>query len=166
MNESERSRPPVVPLVDTSAAVAKRDRRRQLLALAGIGAIALGSASAFAWTAGWLGGDRLTAQRIVGAMEANGPAQPGFRRNHAKGVCVSGTFLGSAEGRALSSARRMVNKRNTCLPRSSERVLSAFARGAPPSGWRVPALFERAAKPLDSCAHTAQGCRRFTRVHV
>ena len=103
MNESEPSRSPVVPLSDTTAA--KRDRRRRLLALAGIGAIALGSAGAFAWTAGWLGGDRLTAQRVVGAMEANGPVHPGFRRNHAKGVCVAGTFRGTEQGRALSTAK-------------------------------------------------------------
>nr|WP_255516443.1 catalase family peroxidase [Luteimonas suaedae] len=74
-----------------------------MLALAGIGAIALGSASAFAWAAGWLGGDRLTAQRLVGAMEANGPAHPGFRRNHAKGVCVAGMFRGTEQGQALST---------------------------------------------------------------
>ncbi|MGH8075688.1 MAG: catalase family peroxidase [Lysobacter sp.] len=94
-----------------------------MFALAGIGAIALGSASAFAWTAGWLGGDRLTAQRIVGAMEANGPPHPGFRRNHAKGVCVSGTFLGSTEGRALSSAR--------VFSGTPQAVLGRFSIGGP-----------------------------------
>ena len=78
--------------------------RRSLLAVAGIGAIVLGSASAFAWTAGWLGGERLTAQRVLGAMEANGSAHPGFRRNHAKGVCVAGTFRGTEQGQALSTA--------------------------------------------------------------
>lgn len=77
---------------------------RMLAALCGIGAIALGSASAFAWTAGWLGGDRLTAQRIIGAMEANGAAHPGFRRNHAKGVCVEGSFRGTLPGQAISTA--------------------------------------------------------------
>jgi len=123
MNESDPHRPSVVPPVDTSAAIAKRERRRQLAALAGIGAIALGSASAFAWTAGWIGGDRLTAQRIVGAMEANGPAHPGFRRNHAKGVCVSGTFRGTPQGQALSSARAFSG---TPVP-----VLGRFSIGGP-----------------------------------
>lgn len=98
---STASRRPFEP----PAAQAQKDRRRRTLALAGIGAIALGAAGAFAWTAGWLGGDRLTAQRIIGAMEANGPEHPGFRRNHAKGVCVSGSFQATGQARALSVAR-------------------------------------------------------------
>ena len=111
MNESESSRPPSPsnppapapsPLFDRPGATQPTGGR--LLAFAGIGAIALGSASAFAWTAGWLGGERLTAQRVVGAIEANGPAHPGFRRNHAKGVCVAGTFRGTEQGQALSTA--------------------------------------------------------------
>lgn len=123
MNESEPSRSPVVPLSDPPAAVTKRARRWRMLALAGIGAIALGSASAFAWTAGWLGSDRLTAQRVIGAMEASGPAHPGFRRNHAKGVCVSGTFRGTAQGQALSPAKAFSG---TPLP-----VLGRFSIGGP-----------------------------------
>lgn len=80
------------------------ERLRRALALAGIGAIALGAVGAFAWTAGWLGADRLTAGQVVDAVEANGGPHPGFRRAHAKGVCITGTFTGSAEGRALSAA--------------------------------------------------------------
>ncbi|MGY0558929.1 catalase family peroxidase [Lysobacter sp. A421] len=93
---SNDPRPPFEPPAQTG--------RRRRLALAGIGAIAFGAAGAFAWTAGWLGGDRLTAQRIVGAMEANGPRHPGFRRNHAKGVCISGTFQATEQARTLSTA--------------------------------------------------------------
>lgn len=123
MNESEPSRPAVIPLFETPAAITKRERRRRMLALAGIGAIALGSSGAFAWTAGWLGGDRLTAQRVVGAMEANGPAHPGFRRNHAKGVCVTGTFRGTTQGQALSTAKAFSG---APLP-----VLGRFSIGGP-----------------------------------
>jgi catalase len=77
---------------------------RRIVALAGIGAIALAGAAAFAWTAGWIGPERLTSQRFLDTMEAGGPAHPGFRRAHPKGVCVSGRFFGTAGGRALSSA--------------------------------------------------------------
>lgn len=49
-----------------------------------LGAVAL----AFAWLAGWIGG-RLTAQRFTDTIEATGPAHPGFRRAHSKGICVS-----------------------------------------------------------------------------
>lgn len=113
MNESETqtSPPPLVPPspatshpVDDPGAIAMQSTGSRLLALAGIGAIALASTGAFAWTAGWLGGERLTARRVVDAMEANTLAHPGFRRNHAKGVCVAGTFRGSGQGRALSTA--------------------------------------------------------------
>lgn len=79
-------------------------RHRTWLALAGIGAIACTAAGAFAWTAGWLGGDRLTAQGMTNAIEATGADHPGFRRAHAKGVCVTGTFQGSAQARMLSHA--------------------------------------------------------------
>lgn len=60
---------------------------------------------AFAWLAGWIGRDRITAQTFTDSIEATGPPQPGFRRAHTKGVCVSGTFQGTPEGVALSSAR-------------------------------------------------------------
>ena len=60
---------------------------------------------AFAWLAGWLGRDRFTAQAFTDSIEATGPGHPGFRRAHSKGVCVGGTFQGTPEGAALSSAR-------------------------------------------------------------
>src|SRR5690606_27775625 len=44
------------------------------------------------------------APAMIGATEANGPAHPGFRRAHAKGVCVSGTFRGTRQGRAPARA--------------------------------------------------------------
>lgn len=79
-------------------------RGQGIAALAGIGAIALAGAAAFAWTAGWIGPERLTSQRFLDTMEAGGPAHPGFRRAHSKGVCVSGSFTGTPQGRALSDA--------------------------------------------------------------
>ncbi|QOW19326.1 catalase family peroxidase [Lysobacter ciconiae] len=84
----------------------RRPPRRSLLPLAAIGLIALGGAAAFAWAAGWMGSSgRLTSQGFVDTIEATGADHPGFRRAHSKGVCVSGNFQGTADGRALSSAR-------------------------------------------------------------
>ncbi|MFL9583967.1 catalase family peroxidase [Stenotrophomonas sp. AB1(2024)] len=60
---------------------------------------------AFAWLAGWLGRDRATVQTFTDTIEATGANHPGFRRAHSKGVCVSGTFQGTPDGAALSSAR-------------------------------------------------------------
>lgn len=50
---------------------------------------------AFAWAAGWLSPDRLGPARIVDQFEAGAGVHPGFRRNHAKGICVGGRFESS-----------------------------------------------------------------------
>jgi len=63
-----------------------------------------GVAFAFAWLAGWIGRDRMTAQSFTDAIEATGPAHPGFRRAHSKGVCVSGWFEPSKQAAQLSHA--------------------------------------------------------------
>src|SRR5690606_13995123 len=62
-------------------------------------------AFAFAWLAGWIGRDRLTAQSFTDAIEAIGGKHPGFRRAHSKGVCVSGWFEPSTQAATLSRAR-------------------------------------------------------------
>jgi catalase len=47
---------------------------------------------------------RLSASRIVEAMEAaGGGPHAGFRRAHAKGICIAGTFLATPGARPLSS---------------------------------------------------------------
>ncbi|MEX3809653.1 catalase family peroxidase [Paraburkholderia sp. BR13439] len=60
-------------------------------------------AALFAWCAGWLA-PGLTAQRIVDAFEATSTPHPGFRRNHAKGICVTGHFDSNGAGAQLSRA--------------------------------------------------------------
>jgi catalase len=62
----------------------------------------------FAWVAGWIwwpGTQRtLTAPMLINAFEADTRPHPGFRRNHAKGVCISGHFESNGNGVALSRA--------------------------------------------------------------
>lgn len=60
-------------------------------------------AALFAWCAGWLA-PGLTPQRIVDAFEATSTPHPGFRRNHAKGICVAGHFDSNGAGAQLSRA--------------------------------------------------------------
>jgi catalase len=72
--------------------------------LAAIGAVVLTVAGGFAYVAGWLTPQRLTTHRIINAFEADNGSHPGFRRNHAKGVCVSGDFDSNGNASALSSA--------------------------------------------------------------
>ncbi|HTB14586.1 MAG TPA: catalase family peroxidase [Bryobacteraceae bacterium] len=69
-----------------------------------IGVIILCVVGAFGYTGGWLTPDRLTPGRFIDGFEqVNGP-HPGFRRNHAKGVCASGSFEGNGQGVRLSKA--------------------------------------------------------------
>lgn len=62
------------------------------------------AAVAFAYTAGWLTPDRLTPKKIVGSLAPPGGPALGHRRNHAKGICFTGTFEANGEGSALSKA--------------------------------------------------------------
>jgi catalase len=75
------------------------------LRLVAIAAIVGTAAAAFAGTAGWLTPDRLTPSKVVDSLApASGPAV-GHRRNHAKGVCFTGTFESNGAASALSEAR-------------------------------------------------------------
>ena len=64
-----------------------------------------GTAAAFAYTAGWLSPDRLTPSRLVAALAPPGGPVLGHRRNHAKGICFTGTFEANGAGSALSKAQ-------------------------------------------------------------
>ena len=69
-----------------------------------IGAIVLAIAAAFAWVGGWFSPGQLDQTAMIDRFEAvNGP-HPGFRRNHAKGVCFSGWFDSNGAGVRLSKA--------------------------------------------------------------
>ncbi|MFD4836360.1 catalase family peroxidase [Achromobacter sp. NPDC058515] len=80
------------------------DARQTCLRLGAIGVIVFSSAAAFAYVGGWLDPQRLTPARVVDALEANSGVHAGFRRNHAKGVCVVGHFESSGAARTLSTA--------------------------------------------------------------
>ena len=78
--------------------------RALVLRCSAIGALLAGAAGAFAAAGGWLSPAALTPGRVVDRFEqVNGP-HPGFRRNHAKGLCVAGEFAGNGAGAALSKA--------------------------------------------------------------
>jgi catalase len=92
MNESPVS--PTPPLSPRSA----------LLRFALIGIILLLTVIAFGYVGGWLAPERLTAQRLVNQLQANAGVFPGYRRNHAKGVCVTGYFDSNGQAQAYSMA--------------------------------------------------------------
>ena len=84
-----------------------------------VGVIVAGVAGAFAYAGGWLTPGALTSWRIIDRFEEVNGEHPGFRRNHAKGVGVSGYFEANGEGEALS--RAAVFRRGRC------EVLGRFA---------------------------------------
>jgi catalase len=80
------------------------DDRSGLARLGFIGIVVLAVVASFAYVAGWLSPGRLTQARMIdGFQQANG-VHPGFRRNHAKGVCIAGSFESNGQGTRLSRA--------------------------------------------------------------
>ena len=69
-----------------------------------IGVVVVAIAASFAYVAGWFTPQRLTPRRMIEALQQNAGLHPGFRRNHAKGACVSGYFEGSGAASRYSTA--------------------------------------------------------------
>ena len=76
-----------------------------LLRLAGIGAVVAVAAGVFFYVNGTLDPQRLTPNGFVNTLEHNNGVYPGYRRNHAKGVCVVGYFDSSGDAQGLSAAQ-------------------------------------------------------------
>lgn len=80
------------------------DRRHSTGAIAAIMTVVLLSGAAFAYSAGWVSPRRLTPAKLVASLAPpTGPAL-GHRRNHAKGICFTGSFEANGVGRTLSRA--------------------------------------------------------------
>lgn len=72
--------------------------------LLGVIVIPLALTLLFLWAGGWLTPQRLTSDKLVSVLQKSGGEHPGFRRNHAKGVCVTGSFLSNGNASAISRA--------------------------------------------------------------
>ncbi len=77
---------------------------RTLARLVGIGVVILCVVGGFLYLGGWFNPHELTPARFVNGFEKVYGIHSGFRRNHAKGVCVSGFFDSNAQGMRLSKA--------------------------------------------------------------
>jgi catalase len=71
---------------------------------ASIGAALAAVAGIFAYLGGWLTPHDLTPVRLTDGFEYVAGTHPGFRRNHAKGLGVSGSFESNGNGVRLSKA--------------------------------------------------------------
>lgn len=102
----------IAPSDDDSQATEKFDRyairrlftRRGFVACIVIGAILLGTVGAFAYVGGVFSPDRLTQARVVDQFQKTNGIFPGFRRNHSKGVCLTGWFDSNGAGERFSRA--------------------------------------------------------------
>lgn len=89
---------PPRPLVDALT------RRRALLGMGAVAGIAAVDVGGFAYAGGWLRPHALTPPRFADRFEHVYGRHTGFRRNHAKGVSTSGTFVSSGAGTAICRA--------------------------------------------------------------
>ena len=103
--------------------------KRNPLQVLAIGAVLAGSAAAFAYVGGFLTPHRLGANHFVDAMEtAAGGPHAGFRRAHAKGICIAGHFVGTPQGRGLSTAAVFAGGQVSVSGRFAEAAPDPFAK--------------------------------------
>lgn len=123
--DPRRSRTDPLPSTDEVIDAVQRSSSLggQIGSLALIGAVVAGSAAAFAYTGGFLTPERLTPSMLVGALAPPSGPVPGYRRNHAKGVCFLGSFTASGAGSALSTAQ--------VLAKGTYPVVGRFNLGTP-----------------------------------
>ncbi|MBO1360930.1 catalase family peroxidase [Acetobacter sacchari] len=126
-------------------------------------------AFAFIAAAGWFTPDRLTPATVVRTFDSVDGPHPGFRRNHAKGVCVSGWFEGSGQASPYSSAALFRVERSPVIGRfalaggqpyqddAPDKVRSLALRIMPANGseWRmgvndIPVFLFRNARDFNS----------------
>ena len=69
-----------------------------------IGGAIAGLAGLFLWAGGWFRPRALSPATMINAFEQANGEHPGFRRNHAKGVGISGYFESNGRGAELSKA--------------------------------------------------------------
>jgi catalase len=79
-------------------------KARTLARFALIGAALTAVAGTFAYLGGWFTPNELTPARFTDGFEQVNGVHPGFRRNHAKGVGVSGFFESNGDGVRISNA--------------------------------------------------------------
>ncbi|KRE96773.1 catalase [Frateuria sp. Soil773] len=70
-----------------------------------IAAVLALAVAAIGCVGGWLAPHRLTPQKLVDQFQRNAGTFPGYRRNHAKGVCVEGYFDSNGNAQAYSAAQ-------------------------------------------------------------
>jgi catalase len=99
----DKARQPAEPEPDHSPRAALT-RRGALVSMAAVAGVAAVDAGGFAYASGWLRPDALTPSRFADRFEGVYGRHDGFRRNHAKGLSVTGSFASSGAGAAICRA--------------------------------------------------------------
>jgi catalase len=80
------------------------NRRRALLGIGAVAGVAAVDVGGFAYAGGWLRPGALTPPRFADRFEHVYGRHDGFRRNHAKGLSATGTFVSTGAGAAICRA--------------------------------------------------------------
>jgi catalase len=124
------AQPPNTPAAMQSARPETPPRGGGLRLLA-VGVVVAGVACLFAYAGGWLTPHALTPARFVETFEQINGVHPGFRRNHAKGLCVSGYFISNGQGATLCKSSIFRPGRVPVIGRFSLGVGQPFFTDAP-----------------------------------
>jgi catalase len=101
-------------------------------------------AALFLYAGGWFTPHALTPARIIDTFEQVSGPHPGFRRNHAKGVGVSGSFDSNGRGATLSQASVFAAGRVPVIGRFSLAGGQPFQADAPHTVRSMAILFKLA----------------------
>ena len=102
MKENELNRAPKPRASDPPSAPVRN--AAFFVRLTAIGALLAVIAGLFLYAGGWFTPRKLTPAALINLFQHINGVYPGFRRNHAKGVCVTGYFDSNGQGQALSKA--------------------------------------------------------------
>ena len=79
-------------------------RAGSILRLVAIAVVLAATSALFMYAGGWLTPRTLSPASMINTFERVNGSHPGFRRNHAKGVCVTGYFESNGHAQVLSKA--------------------------------------------------------------
>jgi catalase len=113
-----------------------------IMRLTAIGVVLAGIAGLFLYAGGWLTPRRLSPASMIDTFERVNTLHPGFRRNHAKGVCITGYFESNGNGLALSKASVFLPGRVPIVGRFALAGGQPYASDAPQTVRSMAILFK------------------------
>jgi catalase len=130
---NQLSEPPLAPLKDAGTLA-------RLTAIVGALVVTVGL---FLYAGGWFTPHALTPAAIINTFERVDGVHPGFRRNHAKGVCVTGYFESNGLGQSISKALVFAPGRTAILGRFALAGGQPYASDTPQTVRSLAILFKQ-----------------------